>query len=155
MTSENKEIQDNNVINYRLDKLEEDVSKLSQLSDIVIRWDSRFQQQGGLMQCGIHAVRMDAFDKRLEEIYKISIDRTKGYLLIEEHEAKIATFNKELDSLKAYMNKAIGALVIVSVIIQLAAPVIVDHFHADNNDNNSNVSNVESYQRTNTTYQIK
>ena len=129
MPQENKnEISDNTVVTYRLDRLEEAVSKLSQLSEVVLRWDARFQAQGGLMQCGVHAVRMDAFDKRLEEIYKISIDRTKGYLLIEEHEAKIATFNRELDSLKAYMNKAVGALVIISILIQLAGPIVIEHF---------------------------
>jgi len=152
MTEENKDIQDNNVINYRLDKLEEAVAKLSQLSDVVLRWDARFNAQGGLMQCGIHAVRMDAFDKRLEEIYKLSIDRTKGYLLIEEHEVKIKTFDLEVDSLKSYMNRAIGALVIISIFIQLAGPIVMDHFRSHNN---SNVSNVESYQRTNTIYQTK
>ena len=152
MTQENKDIQDNNVINYRLDKLEEAVAKLSQLSDVVLRWDARFNAQGGLMQCGIHAVRMDAFDKRLEEIYKLSIDRTKGYLLIEEHEVKIKTFDLEVDSLKSYMNRAIGALVIISIFIQLAGPIVMDHFRSHNN---SNVSNVESYQRTNTIYQTK
>jgi len=129
MTQENKtEINDNNVINYRLDKLEEAVATLSRLSEVVLRWDARFTAQGGLMQCGIHAVRMDAFDKRLEEIYKISIDRTKGYLLIEEHEVKIKTFDHEVDCLKSYMNKAIGALVIISLLIQLAGPVMMDRF---------------------------
>jgi hypothetical protein len=129
MTQENNE---QNVVNFRLDRLEEAVAKLSTLSEVIIRWDAKFAAQGTFLNCSVHTSRMIEFEKRLEEIYKITVDRTKGYLEIEQHDIKLKAVEEEISAMRAFMNRAIGAMVILSIIVQLFGPVAVDYVRGTN-----------------------
>lgn len=119
--------EENNVVNFRLDRLELAVEKLSALADVVTRWDAKFASQGTFMNCTVHQARMESYEKKLDEIYKITLDRTKGYLEIEQHEIAIKAAQEEIGAMKSFMNRAIGAMVILSIIIQLVGPVAVDY----------------------------
>lgn len=121
-----KETQTLELHGYRIEKLEEAVQKLTALSDVIVRWDAKFTSQGTFMNCVVHQNRMDSYEKKLDEIYKITVERTKGYLEIEQHDIAIKAVQEEVSELKSYMNKAIGALVIISIVIQLLGPVAVD-----------------------------
>lgn len=121
----------NSVVVYRLEKLEEAVMKLSTLSDVVTRWDERFSQQGGLIQCNLHAARMGDIEKQLTRVAAIIAERTKAILLVEEHELKIKDMQKEIETIKTFVNRALGALVLLSIIVQLFGPYLRDYlFHA-------------------------
>lgn len=94
-------IHDRSVLEYRVRKLEEALLKLSGVADVVTRWDERFSAQGGVMQCSIHALRMD------------------------EHEEKIKALEKDVAEIKALIYKGIGAFFIISILMQLFGPWIV------------------------------
>ncbi len=125
LSSEGRKTRDN-LIEYRLDKLEEAVTKLSSLSDIVLRWDARLQQSGGIFQCSVHAARMDEIEKRMLELSKITSERTRSVLLVEEHESKIVEVQNDIKEIKKFMYKAAGAFIVISIIVQLIGPSIVE-----------------------------
>ena len=93
------------LIEFRLSKLEEAVASLSTLKDIVLKWDARFSESGNFpLQCNLHRERMEQFDKRLE------------------------TVENNVEELKGFMYKMTGALVVISIAIQLVGPLVLDHF---------------------------
>lgn len=95
----------NALIDYRVSKLEEAVGKLSVLSDVIIRWDALLSSQGNL--------------------FDIAEQRNKQAIILEEHDIKIKDIKDELKGLQKFMYKCTGALIIISIIIQLFGPIII------------------------------
>jgi hypothetical protein len=123
---EHKDMNNPELLVYRVERLEDAMVKLSDLTIIVTRWDERFREQGGLMQCNLHALRMEELDKKLSEVGKIMVERTKAIILVEEHEVKLKDIEVEMKSLRAYTNKAVGALVVLSIVIQALGPILTN-----------------------------
>lgn len=96
----------NALLDYRVSKLEEVVEKLGALSDVIIRWDSLLSSQGNL--------------------FELAKERNKDAATIVEHETKIVELQKEMKGLQKFMYKAAGALIIISLAMQILIPVIID-----------------------------
>lgn len=102
---EDKNIQqatDDSLVKYRLTKLEEAVTKLASLSDVIVKWDALFSSQGNP--------------------FELAEKRTKSDAVISEHERKISNLITENEVLKKFAYKAIGAFAVISLIIQISVP---------------------------------
>ena len=75
--------------------------RVSEIADVVTRWDERFSSRGGMA------------------------DFAKSILLIDEHERKIGAIETEMREIRTYLNRAIGVFLGLSVIIQLFGPVLM------------------------------
>ena len=92
----------NSLVDYRLQKVEEAITALKRLEEVVLRWDARFSQGSEYMQCPLHKVKMEDITTRIE---------------------KIETIVAELDKFKW---KAVGVLSVVLLIVQLFGSAISD-----------------------------
>jgi hypothetical protein len=106
MTTENKheEIQ---LLDYRVGQLESAVKDFALIKEKVLGWDARFGNSVYL-QCPVHSERMNSLSERMEKA-----------------ENSIEGCNK-------FMYKAIGALVVISIIIQLVGPLALDYLKPAN-----------------------
>jgi hypothetical protein len=92
----------NNISEYRLTKLEEAVASLSELKNVVLRWDAKFSGVNPF-NCQIHQEKIDTLNRRMEMA------------------------EKNIDELKKFMYKAAGALIIISIVVQLIGPIILNY----------------------------
>jgi predicted RNase H-like nuclease (RuvC/YqgF family) len=109
-TQDNKHKEE--LVDYRLDKLERGFEQianiLTELKNIVVRWDERFDKANfSPLTCQMHSEKILQFTNKLNAI------------------------EKDVDELKAYLHKTIGALVIISIVFQLVGPIIVDKLHGE------------------------
>lgn len=95
-----------NLVEFRLKKVEDAVDSLDIIKDTVLKWDTRFTNSG-MMQCPVHQMRMEQLENRMNK------------------------FEEDMREIKAFMYKAIGALVALSIVVQLIGPEVVRHFHED------------------------
>lgn len=112
-----------NLIEYRLDRLEagfEEIAKtLTELKNAILRWEERFSNANfSPITCQMHSQKIEHFTNRLNNV------------------------EKEVSEIKQYMQRAIGALVIISFIIQLAGPVITDNLHFGKHNNQQQESSL-------------
>lgn len=98
-----------NLVEYRLRKLEDAVSSLVELKEVVLRWDARFQAAGNFLNCPLHQQRMDNLEKAVEEQKK-----------------ETAAVKEEVSKIKKFVYTINGGLVVISIIIQLAGPMLLD-----------------------------
>ena len=99
------QLQDKNtLIEYRLTKLEEGITALNTMKDVVVRWDTRFSQNEDFLQCSIHKLKMQQFEIELKNM------------------SGIVT---ELDRFKW---KAVGVLSVVMLFTQIFGTTIVQKF---------------------------
>lgn len=102
-----------NFVNYRLNKLEEVVTSLVQnlatLKDIVVRWDSKMGESGWPLKCALHQERMDNLHKNFEEL---------------RNEQKV--MKTEIQEMKSVIWKASGALIVLSIVVQLLGPLVME-----------------------------
>jgi len=122
------EHEENKMVNYRLDKLEEAILKLSSLADLVSRWDALFQQQGGVMNCQLHQRRMDIVEKKLEIVEALVKSTDKIVVQVDQHKDKFVVVEADVADLKRFVYKMTGALVVISIAIQLLGPLTIEHF---------------------------
>jgi glutathionylspermidine synthase len=108
MSTHEEKTEAENLVNYRLDRLEEAITSLTVLKDIVARWDVRFGNTD-FLQCPLHNERMIHLSKRMD------------------------VAETDIGQLKKFVYKATGALVIISIIVQLLVPVILEHLKTDVN----------------------
>ena len=95
--------QHNELIEFRLAKLEEAISSLSVIKDTVLKWDSKFtSSDANFLQCPLHAERLTRLDGRLSSV-EIGMDK-----------------------LKSWNNKSMGALIIISILIQILGPIVAN-----------------------------
>ena len=100
-----KQQQENStLIEYRLTKLEEGITALNTMKDVVVRWDTRFSQNDDFLQCSIHKLRMQQFETELKSM---------------------STIVTELDQFKW---KAVGVLSVVMLFTQIFGTTIVQKF---------------------------
>jgi hypothetical protein len=101
-----------NLTEYRLNKLEttltELVSNLSILRDIVLKWDARIGEGHWPLKCNSHA------DK------------------IEEINRRVTKMEDDMDEMKKFFHKAFGALVVISIVIQLTGPLLMEKVFGNN-----------------------
>lgn len=110
---------------YRLTHLEEALKSIKTIEDTIIRWDTVFSQRGN-MDCNLHAERLRVLDGR------------------------VSTMETDINGLKKFVYKASGALVVISIIIQLTMPVIIDKFsgkHEQPAVRKASLSSTNSYVR--------
>lgn len=98
---------------FRLQKLEEAVSALSTLKDIVTRWDVRFSANEGFLQCPVHKIKMEEFEKRMNKV------------------------EEDMGKMKKFVYQATGALVIISIIVQLLGPMLIEKMKESSLRNNN------------------
>jgi len=104
MPTEDFSKQSDNLIEYRITKLEEGINSLNILKDIVIKWDTKFASNEGFLQCPVHKVKMEDFEKRLIVVEEVVTD---------------------LDRFKW---KAVGVLAGVLLIVQLFGTTVIDKY---------------------------
>lgn len=123
-----------NIIDFRLSKLEEAVTQLinnlTTLKDIMARWDARIGDGNKLLQCDLHQERMTNLINRMNKIESDVDIRT----------TKVET---EVDNLKSIIWKASGALIVLSVIVQLFGPFVMDRVFGSNNSKSQVVELIE------------
>jgi hypothetical protein len=113
----NNNTEKDNLVEYRLDKLEagftEIAKTLTELKNVVLRMEERFSNSNfSPINCSMHSQKIDQYAVRLDAV------------------------EKEVSEIKTYMQRAIGALIVISLIIQLVGPVIADNLHFGNHNNN-------------------
>jgi hypothetical protein len=94
----------NEMTEYRLTKLEEGISSLNTLKEVVLRWDVRFSNNDGFLQCPMHKVKMDTFEIKMNKMEEIVTD---------------------LDRFKW---KAVGVLSIIMLLTQLFGTTVVEKY---------------------------
>jgi hypothetical protein len=86
---------------YQVTELKEDFANMKQdlkeIKDTVTSIDAKFIG----LPCTMHSMRQDAVEKRLDQL------------------------EPELEATKSYMNKVAGALLVISLLIQLLGPVLL------------------------------
>lgn len=91
------------LVEFRLNKLEEAVEALTAMKDCVLKWDSKFSSNESFLQCPIHKARMEQFEKRVD---------------------KLEVIVEDLDRFKW---KAVGVLSIVILIVQIFGTAVVEN----------------------------
>lgn len=108
MSNHTEEKEKEDLVSYRLDRLEEAITSLTVLKDIVARWDTRFSGID-FLQCPLHNERLINVTKRVD------------------------TMEQDIAQIKKFIYKATGALVIISIVVQLLVPVILEHLKSHDN----------------------
>jgi hypothetical protein len=94
------------LLEYRLDKLEKGfeqlVGTLTELKTIVMKWDARIGEGHWPLKCSAHA-------EKIEEIAR-----------------RVTKMEDDMDEMKKFVHKACGALIIISVVIQLTGPLLME-----------------------------
>jgi hypothetical protein len=119
MSHSDNEKDKDDFVNFRLSKLEEAVTALVQnlntLKDIVVRWDSKISDGNWPPKCALHHERQEQVNKRMDA-----------------QEVKMENMNKEIIELKSIIWKASGALIVLSIVVQLLGPVVIQKVFSDN-----------------------
>ena len=91
------------LIEYKIEKLEEAIDSIALIKNMVLRWDSRFGQDNNneYFQCPVHNERMKSFETRIH------------------------VMETSIEELKKFVYKATGALVVISIVIQLSFPLMI------------------------------
>jgi hypothetical protein len=94
-----------NILEYRVQRVEEAVQNLTVIKETVLKWDVRFSSNdSSFLQCPIHQMKMDGFEKRMEKL------------------------EEDMGKMKKFVYTSTGALVIISLLLQLVGPMMIDHF---------------------------
>lgn len=96
----NKEETD--MIEYRVNKLEEAVLSINILKETILRIETKLQANDGFLQCPMHKIKMDNFEQKLNKMEDmvISLDRFKW--------------------------KSVGVLSVIIILLQLFGSTIVE-----------------------------
>ena len=107
--SENTQQDTNNLLEYRISKLEEGIVSMNTLRDVVLKWDAKFTEHDVFMQCPIHTLKIANIEKQISKLEEIV---------------------GELDRFKW---KAVGVLSAVMLVIQIfGSSVAAKYFHPTN-----------------------
>lgn len=108
-----------NLVEFRLTRLEEAVTALSAIKETVLRWDAKFSSTNGLLQCPIHQERMDAMEKRVDKLESIVTD---------------------LDKFKW---KAVGVLSVIMILVQVFGTTVAERFLKKNDEKSQQPIKIE------------
>ena len=111
------------LIDYRLGKIEEAITSLNAIKDIVLRWDTNFAQLGAsLFSIPVQIERLTVVEK------------------------KVGSIETTMEQLKKFMYKSIGAIAVLSIVIQLLAPMAIDRLKGEKpNTTQTSYSSTSSY----------
>lgn len=98
LNDENK----NKLMEYRITKVEEAVARLSVLSEVIVRWDSKFASSDLFINLPVYVNRLDNCEKKIEK------------------------FATDMDEMKKFLYKITGAFIVISIIFQLVGPILVE-----------------------------
>ena len=111
-TEETKE----SLLEYRVTVLEKAVQDLSEIKDIVLRWDAKFSGDEYL-KCPIHKLNLDDTRKRLDKV------------------------ENTIDWLKSRYWYGVGGLAVLTIMLQcFIAPIIIDKYNTPSMDQHSNTN---------------
>lgn len=99
----NKDETNHQLVEYRLDRLEEAVASLTVIKDCVMKWDSKFSSNESFLQCPVHMAKVGNMEKRVERLEGI------------------------VEDLDRFKWKAVGVLSIVILIVQIFGTAVVEN----------------------------